>query len=163
MQLDHYYKENIFSVESEAELVDSFRDRDKRKLVLPSNLKFPMTVRSYLAWQESSGVYTYLVYKHPQADLPKGIVFKKTHAYGEPTGGLCNWCHHYGSSEELGMMSVEMNSKTSMGYFICKDLSCVENIEEDAARAGKNPEKNIDELYKRMNKLVENLQQYKPD
>lgn len=163
MQLDHFRKENSFSIESEQDLIHSFREKDQRKLVVPSKLQYPLEVRSYLAWQEGSGVYTYLVYKHPQWDLPRGITFKKTHSSGEPTGGLCNWCHHYGSSEEIGLMSVDVNHKTSLSYFICKDLRCVEKIEEDSALAGKDPEKNIHQLYTRINKLIENLQNYKQE
>ncbi|MBY0452977.1 MAG: FBP domain-containing protein, partial [Bdellovibrionaceae bacterium] len=103
--LNNFQTENIFSISSEEELVQSFRARDQKKLVLPAGLKYPMNVRSYLTWKESSGVYTYLVFKKPEWDLPKGVAFKRLNAGGEqPAGGMCNWCHAYGSSEEIGML-----------------------------------------------------------
>lgn len=149
--------ENIFSIASKEELINAFRERDQRKLVLPDNLEFPFNVRSYFTWKEPSGVYTYLLFKPPQWDMPKGVAFKKTHAAGEPTGGLCSWCNSYGSSEDIGLMSVSVNSNISTGYYLCYDLACIEKIEEACARAGKDPEPNASQLYYRMEKLFENL------
>ena len=155
--------ENIFSINSEQDLVESFRLRDQKKLLLPDNLEFPMNVRSYLTWKEPSGVYTYLVFKMPNWDLPRGVAFKRTVATGEQTGGLCNWCHAYGASDEIGMLSVTMNSTVSLSYYLCQDLRCIEKIEEAAARSGKEPDRHIEELYYRMGKLFENISSYKPE
>lgn len=156
-------KENIFSFASEEELVSTFRERDKKKLLLPENLQFPFNVRSYMTWKEPSGIYTYLVFKQPHWDLPRGVVFKKTASSGEPIGGLCSWCHSYGTSEDIGMMSVTINSQVSTGYYLCTDLSCIEKIEESCARSGKDPGKGIEELLLRMEKLFENISSHVPD
>ena len=155
-------KENQFSIASENELIQSFRLRDQKKLLLPENLRFPLNVRSYFTWKEPSGVYTYLVFKMPNWDAPRGVAFKRTPASGELTGGLCNWCHAYGSSEEIGMLSVAMSSTVSTSYFLCQDLRCIEKIEEASMLSGKNPEKYIAELYHRMDKLFENVSNYNP-
>jgi hypothetical protein len=117
--------ENIFSINSEEDLVESFRPRDQKKLLLPDNLKFPMNVRSYFTWKEPSGVYTYLVFKMPNWDLPRGVVFKRTAISSEQTGGLCNWCHAYGASDEIGLLSVTMSSTVSQSYYLCHDLRCI--------------------------------------
>lgn len=156
--LSHTFQtETYFSISSEEELISSFRLRDQKKLVLPQGLTFPFNVRSYFTWQESNGVYTYLVFKTPNWDMPRGVVFKRVAPSGEPTGGLCGWCNAYGSSEDIGMMSLNVNAEVSLGYLICHDLRCIEKIEEANARAGKSPEKNIDQLYQRMASLFENL------
>lgn len=156
-------RENVFSIDSEAGLIQSFRLKDQKKLILPDNLKFPMNIRSYFTWKEPSGVYTYLIFKAPNWDMPRGVAFKRTAATGEPVGGLCNWCHAYGGSDEIGFMSVAMSSNVSSSYYLCQDLSCIEKIEDAAAMAGKDPDKHIAELYHRMAKLFENISNYKQD
>lgn|GEM_PF-1358098 len=162
-QINNFIKEHVFIIENESDLTQAFRLRDQKKLILPERLKFPLHIRSYFTWQEPSGVYTYLVFKMPNWDLPRGVAFKRTTTAGEPVGGLCSWCNAYGSSEEIGMLSVAMSANVSSSYFLCEDLSCIEKIEEAAARYGKDPEKYIAELYYRMEKLFENISGYKPD
>ena len=152
-----------FSIENESELVNTFRLRDQKKLMLPQGLPYPFSVRSYFTWQDPNGVYTYLVFKMPNWDMPRGVTLKRTNTNGEPTGGICNWCHAYGSSEEIGMLSLNINSDTSVGYHVCQYLRCIEKIEEASARAGKSPEKPIDQLYQRMARLFENMQAAKAD
>jgi hypothetical protein len=161
--LNNFQKETFFTVASEAEFIQSFRPGDQKKLILPGKLQFPLSIQSYLTWKEPSGVYTYLVFKMPNWDLPRGVTFKRSHPSGEPVGGLCNWCHAYGASDEIGMLSVTMNSTTSFAYYLCQDLSCIEKIEEASLRSGKNPEKHIAELYHRIEKLFESISNYKPD
>lgn len=162
-QISNFQTEHLFSISSEEELVQCFRTRDQKKLVLPANLKFPFTVQSYFTWKESSGVYTYLVCKMPTWDLPRGVAFKRTPPSGEPTGGLCSWCNSYGTSEDIGLLSVAMSANVSNSYLICQDLRCIEKIEESSMRAGKSPEKHIHELYHKMAKLFENISNYRQD
>lgn len=156
-------QENYFTVSSEEEMIQSFRLRDQKKLILPEKLKFPLNVRSYFTWKEPSGVYTYLVFKMPNWDLPRGVVFKRTAHSGEAVGGLCNWCHAYGSSEDINFLSVAMSSQVSSSYLICQDIRCIEKIEEASMLAGKDPAKNVNELYHKIGKLFENISNYKPD
>lgn len=158
-----FIKEYFFTISSEQELLESFRPRDQKKLLVPDSFKFPLNVRSYLTWREPSGVYTYLIFKTPNWDLPRGVVFKRTSPSGDPVGGLCNWCHAYGTSEEIGLLSVAMSSHVSNSYYLCQDLNCIEKIEDAAARAGKDPEKPIADLYYRIEKLFENISGYKPE
>jgi treble-clef zinc-finger protein len=160
---NNHKHEIVFSVASEEELVKAFRLRDQKKLIVPEGLRYPFNVRSYFTWKEPSGVYTYLVFQLPNWDRPRGVAFKRTPSTGEPTGGLCNWCHAYGSSEDIGMLSVAMSAGVSFSYFLCQDLRCIEKIEEASMLAGKDPSKNISTLYHRMEKLFENISNYKPD
>lgn len=162
-QTNNFQKELSFSISSENELIQSFRHRDQKKLLLPERLEFPLHVRSYFTWKEPSGIYTYLVFKLPNWDLPRGVAFKRTSGSGEPTGGICNWCHAYGSSDEIGLMSVTMSAQVTNSYYLCHELGCIEKIEDATARSGKNSEKYINELYLRIEKLFENISNYKPE
>ena len=146
-----------FSIASKQELISVFRSHDQKKLILPEAVKFPLTVQSYFTWSEPSGVYVYLVFKLPNWDLPKGVAFKKVPFSGEPVGCLCNWCHAYGSSQEIGLMSVMINKKTSASYPICKDLSCAKKIEDMSNLSGKNPHRHQVELYAKMKIFFESL------
>lgn len=159
----HFQVESEFTIENQEDFVRCFRSRDEKKLILPTGITFPMRIRSYFTWQESSGVYTYLVYKKPSWDMPRGMVFKRLHHSGEPTGGLCGWCHAYGSSDEIGTLSVSVNSNVSFAYILCQDLRCIEKIEESCARGGKNPENQIDQLYRRMGLFFENVANHKAE
>jgi hypothetical protein len=153
----NFSAESYFSIQSEDELVKSFRLRDQKKLTFPTGLTYPFNVKSYFTWQDPNGVYTYLVMQRPNWDMPRGIAFKRTPNNGEPTGGLCNWCYAYGSSEDIGMLTLNLNANVTVGYHICLDLRCIEKIEETAAREGKSPDKAAGALYERMNHLFENL------
>ncbi len=155
--VSNFQSENLFTINSEEELTAAFRPRDQKKLVLPANFKFPMRVQSYLTWRESSGTYTYLVYKAQNWDMAKGVAFKHTHSNGEQTGGLCSWCNAYGSSEDIGLMSITVDPKETRAYYICQDLRCIEKIEEATTLSGKGPEKYIAELYYRIERMFENL------
>lgn len=150
-----------FHISSEQELINTFRLRDQKKLVLPEKMKYPFNVRSYFTWKEPSGVYTYLVFKLPNWDMPQGVAFKRTPSTGEPVGGLCSWCNAYGTSDDIGMLSVAMSANVSSSYLICHDLSCIEKIEDMAAMSGKDPGKYIETLYYRISKLFENLKNHK--
>lgn len=160
-QQSTFQKEISFSIATEQELIESFRLRDQKKLILPENLKFPFNVRSYFTWKEPSGNYVYLVFKAPNWDMARGVAFKRTS--GEPVGGLCSWCNAFGSAQELGMLSVAMSSTVSSSYFLCSDLRCIEKIEDMTAMGGKNPEKYIADLYHRIEKLFENISNYKKE
>lgn len=148
-----------FAIESEESFINCFRDRDQKKLILPTGLTYPFRVRSYLTWKESSNVYTYLIFKRPNWDLPRGLVFKRVNT--EFPGGLCSWCNCYGTTDEIGMLSVSVNSSVGFSYILCSDLRCVEKIEEAAALGGKNPEKWIHQLYDRMGSCFEGVSTYK--
>jgi hypothetical protein len=157
---NHFIPQNSFIIASEQELIFSFRPQDQKRLIVPIGLRFPVPVNTYFRWTESSGVYTYLIFKRPNWDTPRGVAFKRAHPAGEPVGGMCNWCHSYGTSNEIGMMSVKVNSEVSLAYFLCQDLRCIEKVEENATLAGKNSEKMIQQLYGRIEKLFEGLSQH---
>ncbi|MBC7419251.1 MAG: FBP domain-containing protein [Bdellovibrio sp.] len=161
---NNFQTENLFSIESEKELIQSFRPIDQKKLLFPAELQFPLRISSYFTWKESSGVYTYLVFKKPNWDLPRGIVLKRAYqGVDAPTGRLCCWCNSYGSSEDIGMLSVAASATVSAGYILCKDLRCIEKIEEASTLAGKHPEDSIHKLYHRIGVFFELISQYQPE
>lgn len=161
IQPNNILTENAFHIASEQELILCFRPRDQKRLVVPLNLRFPIKVDSYYTWRESSGVYTYLIFKKKNWDAPRGVAFKRTPPTGEITGGLCSWCNTYGTSEEISYLSVAMSATVSNSYFICNDLSCASKIEQGTMLAGKDPDKYLTALFYRMEKLFENLTNHK--
>jgi FBP C-terminal treble-clef zinc-finger len=162
--INNFQTEITFSIESEAEMFQSFRKSDQKKLLLPAGLKFPLKVSSYFTWREPSNTYTYLIFKKPNWDLPRGVVFKRAHqAIEGATGQLCSWCHAYGSSEEIGMLSVAASANTSFTYILCRDLRCIEKIDEAATLSGKNSENWIHQLYHRIGLFFEQISNYKPE
>jgi hypothetical protein len=163
IQPDTVPSNNVFTIASKQELTEAFRKIDLKKLVLPEDVQFPMHIRSYYTWAESSGVYVYLVFKLPNWDLPRGVAFKKLPHRGEPTNNLCNWCHAYGSSQEIGLLSMAVSSRVSHSYLICNDLSCARKIEDLSALAGKNPSKYLIELYSRIEKVFESTSEAELD
>ncbi len=162
-RVNQFIPQNNFIIASEQELILSFRPRDQKKLIVPIGLRFPIEVNTYFRWQESSGVYTYLIFKRPNWDAPRGVAFKRSHPTSDPVGGMCNWCHSYGTSNEIGMLSVKVNSEVSLSYFLCQDLRCVEKIEENAILGGRHPAKMVEQLYYRIDKLFERLSQHHID
>lgn len=149
--------ESTFTIGSADDLQQSFRPKDQTKVILPDILRFPLKVDYYLTWREGSGVYTFLVVKFPHWDQARGIAFKRTRVTGEPVGGQCSWCNSYGSSDEIGLMSVSISNKESRSYYLCNDLACLKKIEHYSALAGKESEKYSMELFFRIEKLFENI------
>ncbi len=149
--------QSTYIIDSADQLQSSFRPKDQNKVILPENFKFPLAVEYYISWREGSGVYTYLVAKFPHWDQARGIAFKRTRTSGDPVGGQCCWCNSYGTSDEIGLMSVSISSKESRSYYLCNDLNCLKKIEHFTTLAGRDTEKYYLELFFRIEKLFENV------
>lgn len=126
-----------FQIASEEDLIQTFRPKDHDLVILPRPLNYPISVEHYVAWGESSGNYTYLVFKRPNWELPRGMVFRRTNS-PLATSNLCDWCHSYGGSDDIGMLSVRVNSKLTVGQYLCVNLDCLEKLETQITSTGKN-------------------------
>lgn len=147
-----YPQDFMFDISSEEELLSFFRDRDQKRVILSRDLEFPMRVQYYFTWTESSGVYRYLLFKKPGWETPMGLVFRQgsnTSPEGA-TGGICDWCHTYGSSNQIGLLTTAVTSKRTVGMMLCLDLSCGEKIENAPSQSGKSPEARIVETCERI-------------
>jgi hypothetical protein len=128
-----------FTLRSHDDLIATFRPKDQKSVVLPKFAHYPISVQNYFAWTESSNVYTYLVFKKPEWEIPMGLVFQKINSSNQNSpAGMCEWCHTPGRSDEIGLLTTSIHARKTGGTWLCLDLTCLEKIEE---RPGITPEK----------------------
>ena len=140
----------MFRIESDQALVQAFRPRDRRLIEMPEAAHFPLFVRDYLVWTETSGARVYLVFAAPGSRKPIGIIFRREPPGGEPTYRMCEWCHSYGSSSEVGMLTTDVDNRRRVGVTLCNDLRCKEKLEDAADRSGRHPLEALKQLQERM-------------
>jgi hypothetical protein len=118
---------------------------------MPAGVTFPLFVRDYLTWTETSGARVYLVFAAPGSRKPIGIIFRRdTSDSGALGSRICDWCHNTGSSSEVGLLTTDVNSKVRVGVCLCVDLRCKEKLEDAADRAGRLPREALERLRERM-------------
>ena len=153
-----YSHDYAFDVSSEDELLGFFRERDESKVIFRSSLELPMRVQYYFTWSDPSGAYRYLIFKKPGWESPRGLVFRTGGSSGDSgTGGICDWCHSYGSSNQIGLLTTSVNSKRTVGMMLCLDLSCGEKIESNPVTTSKDPETRILQVCERMGRFFDEL------
>jgi hypothetical protein len=67
----------MFRIETEKELQNAFRSRDRKHVEPPKGTQFPLFVRDYLSWMDPYGVRVFLVFTAPAAQKPTGIAFRR--------------------------------------------------------------------------------------
>ena len=140
----------MFRLETDRTLIEAFRPRDRRVIEMPESVRFPLFVRDYLAWTETSGARVYLVFAAPGSRRPIGLIFRRDLQDSGATSRMCDWCHSYGSSHEVGLLTTDVNSKRRVGVHLCVDLRCKEKLEDVADRAGRHPIEALKQLQERM-------------
>src|SRR3954469_7032312 len=126
----------MFQLASEEKLIQTFRPRDRAGMEMPPGVTSPLFVRHYLAWREPSGASVRLVFGLP-GGAPTGIFFRRAH--GEPgTVHMREWCHSQGGSDQIGLLTADVNSRKRVGVNVCLDLRCQEKIEGAAHRGGRS-------------------------
>lgn len=125
----------MFRIGDERELLECFREIDRDGVVPPTELKFPLFVRDYLAWEEPSGARTYVVFADGDHRKPLGIAFRRDTGAPSPTS-MCGWCHTTRDGHGVGLLTATANSKRRVGLHLCRDLSCKEQIERAAPGGG---------------------------
>ena len=151
-------EDHSFSINSEEELMNTFDKKDQLRVLLPEGQTYPVNAQHYLAWRESSGNYVYMVFKKPKWKKPMGLVFKRPTSGAELTGARhCDWCLSYGSSNQVSMLGLKLNSRQSLGILLCTDLNCASRLEAAADLSGKSFEKLIGQLYERIGKLYDTV------
>lgn len=145
----------MFRLETDRTLIESFRPRDRRVIEMPADITFPLFVRDYLAWTETSGGRVYLVFAAPGSRKPIGIIFRReASGGGPPTSQMCDWCHYSGSSNEVGLLTADVNSKRRVGVNLCMDLRCQAKLEDAADRTGRHPLEALERLRERMTRFA---------
>jgi hypothetical protein len=142
----------MFQLANEETLIRTFRPRDRGGMELPPGVTYPLFVRYYLAWREPSGAGVRLVFSLP-GGAPTGIFFRRAH--GEPgTAHMCEWCHSQGGSDQIGLLTADVNSRKRAGVNVCLDLRCQEKIEDAANRGGRSTLDAERELLERIGKFA---------
>jgi hypothetical protein len=136
------------------ELLNAFRTKEQKNVIIPTSMKFPISLGHYLVWQEPSGVRLYLVFKKPEWKSAVGISFRRDQT-GSTTSppGICDWCIHIGPSDEVGLLTATVNSKVRVGINLCLDLSCIDKLEINARLAGKSFDKMVEKLKNNMSRF----------
>lgn len=156
MTATFYPQDYTFNIASETELMRCFSERLHSKVILGREIELPLRAQYYFTWGESSGVYRYLVFKKPGWDSPRGVVFRVGSSNTEgATGGICDWCHSYGGSGQVGLLTTTVSSKRTVGMMLCRDLSCGDKIENAPSQSGRNPEVRILEVCDRIGRFFD--------
>ncbi len=129
----------MFQLKSEAELLAAFRTRDRKHVEPPPGLQYPLFVRNYFAWVEPAGVRAFIVFAAPDHTIPTGIAFRRDQSGEGGSSGMCEWCHAYGTSDEVGLLTADVSAHKRVGVYLCRDLRCEAKIEDAADRSGRNP------------------------
>lgn len=145
-----------FDIASEEELMHFFRPRDQKRVIVRRDLEFPMRAQYYFTWGESSGVYRYLVFKRPGWETPMGVVFRVGSSHPDSaTGGICDWCHAYGDASQIGLLTVSVNPKRTIGFILCRELNCGDKIENNPSTSSKVPETRILQVCERIGRFFD--------
>ena len=138
-------------IKSESDLLRAFRPKDQKSVLPPAQAPYPLEARYYYTWSEPSGVYQYLVFQNEGWESPLGLVFQRNGlgSHSSPAG-MCDWCHSYGASDEIGLLTTVLSSRKVGGTYLCLDLSCINKLEAQAALTHKSPEQLAQKLLKRI-------------
>lgn len=147
----------MFLIRSEAELLDAFRSHDRKRLGLPKNLKYPLVVRDYFAWTEPGSPRVQLVFVEPGVGKTIGLVFERSSSPSPSTGASCEWCHSFGSTNQIGMLTIEATARRTVGVNLCLDLSCRDKIETNTALSPVAAQKRGREVIESMSRFVRRL------
>lgn len=147
------YTREMFLLRTEKEFIDCFRPVDQRTLELPKGIRFPLVIRDYFAWSESSGARTYLIFSEPEVNKPIGISFDREHSSGH-TAALCDWCHSMGSTNQIGLLTIATSSKRRVGVNLCLDLSCKEKIHSEVSLSSTAAQLRVRRVVERMSRFV---------
>ncbi|OJT24196.1 hypothetical protein BO221_13505 [Archangium sp. Cb G35] len=145
----------MFRIETEKELLSAFRSRDRKHVELPKGTQLPLFVRDYLAWVDPYGVRVFLVFTAPGGKRPTGIAFRRDQQ-GDKALALrvCDWCRASGSSDQVGLLTTDVDSKRRVGVNLCLDLRCNERLEAEMNRAGRSVLDENKQLIERMSRFA---------
>ncbi|MBK7859963.1 MAG: FBP domain-containing protein [Archangiaceae bacterium] len=127
----------MFKLQSEAELVATFRPKDRPTIEVPKELSFPLLVRDYVSWLHPAGGWAFMVFAVP-GGVPTGIVFDTNPGGDIAVPVMCDWCHHSGVGTEVGLLTARLNARKRVGIRVCSDLSCKQKLEDEANRTGRS-------------------------
>jgi len=145
----------MFKLETEADLLATFRPKDRKIVELAPEIALPIFVRNYLTWKHPGGSYVYLVFATP-GGVPTGIAFDSNGGGGPGPAvpAMCDWCHLSTGGNHVGLLTARRNAKKRVGVHVCSDLSCQQRLEEEADRQGRSVLPWMEKLIERMGRFA---------
>jgi hypothetical protein len=143
----------MFKIDSEEELLKTFRPRDRKHVELTKDLQFPLRATDYLAWVHPSGGRVFLVFAAPKGP-PIGLVFDSNGGAGPGVVQMCHWCHGHAAGTGVGLLTAKVNSKRRVGVHVCIDLGCAKKLEDEANRTGESVRPKMQKLIERMGEFA---------
>jgi treble-clef zinc-finger protein len=145
----------MFRIETEKELLSAFRSRDRKYVELPKGTQLPLFVRDYLAWVDPYGVRVFPVFTAPGGKRPTGIAFRRDQQGDKALAvRVCEWCRASGSSDQIGLLTTDVDSKRRVGVNLCLDLRCNERLEAAMNMAGRSVLDENKQLIERMSRFA---------
>ncbi|MDR3607091.1 MAG: FBP domain-containing protein [Oligoflexia bacterium] len=118
----------MFKINTPAELLSSFRPEERAAVELPEDIRFPLVVRDYLAWTETSGSRVFLLFADADPRKPLGVVFKREASSGGAVAQMCEWCHTTSGGDGVTLLTAWASSRRRVGVQVCRDLSCAQKV-----------------------------------
>jgi hypothetical protein len=145
----------MFRIETEKELLNAFRSRDRKHVELPKGTRLPLFVRDYLSWVDPYGVRVFLVFSAPGSNKLTGIAFRRDQQGDKSVAPhVCDWCRNSGGSELIGLLTTDVDSKRRVGVNLCLDLKCNERLETAMNLAGRSLVEESQKLIERMSRFA---------
>ncbi|HZI09523.1 MAG TPA: FBP domain-containing protein [Myxococcus sp.] len=146
----------MFRIETEKELLSAFRSRDRKHVELPKGTRLPLFVRDYLAWVDPYGVRVFLVFTAPGASRPTGIAFRRDQQ-GDTllASRVCSWCLSPGTSDQVGLLTTDVDAKRRVGVNLCLDLRCNERLESAMNMEGRSSVEPIQKVIENMTRFAD--------
>lgn len=142
----------MFRIPTEKAFLDAFRPRDRKFVEVPAGVQFPMVAQSYFSWVDPSGVRVFMVFQPEGSKELVGIAFRRDQSGSQPApAAMCEWCRSSGTTDEIGLVTADVNSKRRVGVNACLDLRCKEKLEDAANRAGRSV---LDEARKMVSRMT---------
>jgi len=144
----------IDQISSEEDLRRAFRAKDHKRLELPKGIRFPLNFEHYVAWIAPSGTDRFLVLRDSEQKQLVGMVFKKSHHSHEVgVSRICDWCHAYGSSDQIDLMTVTPTNRRTVGMMLCVNLDCIENLAITSQRSRRSYYELADNLCQKISRF----------
>jgi hypothetical protein len=117
----------MIKVNSEEELLKSFREIDRDQVQIPPDFKFPLAVRDYLSWVEPSGHRVFLIFENQGTGNPMGVVFRRPNGPPLTPASMCQWCHTVRTGNAVTLLTAAMSESRTIGLYLCSRLNCREH------------------------------------
>lgn len=142
----------MFKLDTEAELLETFRPKDRKHVELSPDFTFPLSVHDYVAWPHPAGGRVFLVFA-TRGGAPTGIVFD-TNGGSSGVTQMCTWCHSSAVGTGVGLLTATVNGRKRAGVLVCSDLGCAKKLEDQANLGGYSPRPAMEKLIERMGKFA---------